>query len=54
MEGRTVDYIVHESITARMERTIKRLWVVCLVLIGLLTASSLRSSARAGKRCACK
>lgn len=27
-----VPYIVHESAMARLERTIKRLWVLCLVL----------------------
>ena len=27
-----VPYIVHESITARMERTIKRLWILCIIM----------------------
>lgn len=35
-----VPFIVHEGILARMERTIKRLWIVVLVLIGLLAASN--------------
>lgn len=35
-----VPYIVHEGIMARMERTIKRLWIVVLVLIILLVASN--------------
>ena len=26
-----VPYIVHESILARMERTIKRLWILCII-----------------------
>jgi hypothetical protein len=29
-----------ESVTARMERTIRRLWVLALVLIGLLLATN--------------
>lgn len=35
-----VPFVVHEGILARMERTIKRLWIVVLVLIGLLAASN--------------
>lgn len=31
---------MHEGILARMERTIKRLWIVVLVLIGLLAATN--------------
>ena len=27
-----VPYIVHESIVARMERTIKRLWILCIIM----------------------
>lgn len=27
-----VPYIVHESILARMERTIKRLWILCIIM----------------------
>ena len=27
-----VPYIVHESIMARMERTIKRLWILCVIM----------------------
>ena len=27
-----VPYIVHESIMARMERTIKRLWILCIIM----------------------
>ena len=27
-----VPYIVHESIIARMERTIKRLWILCIIM----------------------
>ena len=35
-----VPYIAHESAVARLERVIKRLWVLALVLIILLTASN--------------
>lgn len=35
-----VPYIVHEGVMARMERTIKRLWIVVLVLIVLLAATN--------------
>ena len=34
-----VEYIVHESMLARMERTQKRLWILCIVLIVLLAGS---------------
>ena len=35
-----VPYVVHESDMARLERTIKRLWVLLLVLIALLAGSN--------------
>ena len=35
-----VPYIAHESAVARLERIIKRLWVLALVLIVLLVASN--------------
>ena len=35
-----VPYIAHESAVARLERVIKRLWVIALVLIVLLAASN--------------
>lgn len=35
-----VPYIVHESSMARMERQIKRLWVVALILIFLLVGTN--------------
>lgn len=35
-----VPYIAHESAVARLERVIKRLWVLSLVLIVLLAASN--------------
>ena len=36
----SVPYIVHESTMARMERTIKRLWIAILTLIFLLVGSN--------------
>lgn len=36
----SVPYIVHESTMARMERTIKRLWIAILILIFLLVGSN--------------
>ena len=39
-ENVSVPYLVHEGILARMERTIKRLWVLCIVLIVLFVGSN--------------
>lgn len=36
----SVPYIVHESALARMERTIKRLWIIIILLIVLLFGSN--------------
>ena len=36
----SVSYVVHESALARAERTIKRMWMTCLVLIALLVATN--------------
>lgn len=36
----SVPYIVHESSMARMERTIKRLWITILTLVFLLVGSN--------------
>ena len=35
-----VPYIVHESILARMERTIKRLWILCIIMFLSLVISN--------------
>lgn len=40
MEQQNIPYFVHEGIMARMERTIKRLWVLCIILIVLLTLTN--------------
>ena len=36
-----VPYIIHESIVARMERTIKRMWILCILLIIFLIGSNI-------------
>ena len=36
----SVPYVVHESALARAERTIKRMWITCLVLIALLVVTN--------------
>lgn len=37
----TIPYVVHESILARMERTIKRMFVICIILIIVTVLSNL-------------
>lgn len=39
-ETNYVPYIVHEGQMARMERTIKRLWVLCIILIVLFVGTN--------------
>lgn len=33
MDDKIIPYIAFESVTSRQERTIKRLWVICIILI---------------------
>ncbi len=35
-----INYAAHEGMMARMERTIRRLWVLCIILILLLAGSN--------------
>lgn len=35
-----VPYIVHESVTARLERTIKRLFILLIITVALIFASN--------------
>lgn len=35
-----ISYAAHEGMMARMERTIRRLWILCIVLILLLTGTN--------------
>lgn len=39
-ERRSIPYIVHESDMARLERSIKRLWILLLVTIVLLVGTN--------------
>lgn len=36
-----VPYIVHESITTKLERTIEKLWILCIILIILLVGTNI-------------
>lgn len=36
----TVPYIVHEGDMARLERTVKRLWILCILLVLMLVGSN--------------
>lgn len=40
MDVKLIPYIAFESVTARQERTIKRLWVICIILIVALLATN--------------
>ena len=40
MEQQNIPYFAHEGIMARMERTIKRLWILCIILIVLLAGTN--------------
>ena len=40
MEQKDVSYIVFESVTARLERTIEKLWMLAIILIVLLVGSN--------------
>ena len=36
----TISHLLFESITTRFERTIERLWILCIILIVLLVGSN--------------
>lgn len=40
MEQDKIPYFVHEGVVARMERTNRRLWILCIILIVLLAATN--------------
>lgn len=40
MDEKLIPYIAFESATSRQERTIKRLWILCLVLIVALLGTN--------------
>lgn len=39
-EVKMIPYFVHEGAMARMERTIRRLWILCIILIALLAGTN--------------
>lgn len=39
-QSEEVPYIVHEGTMARMERTVKRLWITIILLIAMLVATN--------------
>lgn len=40
MEQNNIPYFAHEGAMARMERTNRRLWILCIILIVLLTLTN--------------
>ena len=40
MDNTSIPYIAFESATARQERTIKRLWIICIILIVALLGTN--------------
>lgn len=40
MEQDKIPYFAHEGVVARMERTNRRLWILCIILIVLLAATN--------------
>ena len=41
MEQKMIPYFCHEGDMARAERTIKRLWILCIILIILLVGTNI-------------
>lgn len=41
MDEKTVPYIVYESAVSRMERIVKRLWILCIILIAIIIGSNM-------------
>lgn len=37
----TISYVVHEGITARLERTIKRMWLLCILIFSAFVISNI-------------
>lgn len=40
MEQNNIPYFAHEGAMSRMERTNRRLWILCIILIVLLTLTN--------------
>lgn len=41
MEQKMIPYFCHEGDMARAERTIRRLWILCILLIALLVSTNI-------------
>ena len=41
MDNKLIPYMAHESMMARLERTIERLWILCILLIVLFVGSKI-------------
>ena len=39
-DEKKISYIAYESTVAMMERTIRRLWILCIILVALLVATN--------------
>lgn len=39
-DNRNIPFIVFESVTTRLERTIEKLWILCIILIVLFVGSN--------------
>lgn len=40
MDEKLIPYIVHEAIVARLERIVKRLWILCILILVFLVATN--------------
>ena len=40
MDQQSIPYFAHEGMMVRMERTIKRLWILCILLAVMLLATN--------------
>lgn len=40
MEEKSIPYIAHEAALAREERTIKKLWILCIIMFFALVATN--------------
>lgn len=40
MNNKDVPYIVHEGMLARQERTIRRLWILCIIIFSAFVISN--------------
>lgn len=40
MDEKTIPYIAHESEVARLERIIKRMWILCIIIFAALIGTN--------------